>query len=318
MDIPNIDDIKAAHKRIKPFIHKTPVLTSTAINEMFHCRLYFKCENFQKVGAFKYRGATNAVQSLSKDEAQRGVATHSSGNHAQALALAAKVREIKATVVMPENAPQVKKDAVASYGADIIFCKPTLEAREGTLNQFVTQSSASIIHPYDNFNVIAGQGTAALEFLQELNNNLDYIICPVGGGGLLSGTAICTKAISSRTQVIAAEPHGANDAYRSFTMGKLMPSINPHTIADGLLTSLSERTFSIIKSNVDSIITVQDHSAIQAMKLIWERMKIIIEASSAFPLGILIENHNLFRNKNIGIILSGGNIDLNHIPWIKQ
>jgi threonine dehydratase len=314
MRIPALSDIQAAHERIKPFIHNTPVLTSQLLNGHFGCELFFKCENFQKVGAFKFRGATNAVLSLSSQERSMGVVTHSSGNHAAALALAARMNGVKANIVMPGNAPAVKKNAVAGYGASITFCKPTQQAREETTRMIMKESGATLIHPYDNFNVICGQGSAALELLEE-ENDLDVIIAPIGGGGLMSGTSIYTKGFSSNIQVIGAEPANADDAYRSFTTGKLMPSVNPLTIADGLLTSLSELTFSIIRSKVDAIYTVKEESIIECMLLVWERMKIIIEPSSATVLAVVKENPGVFRGRKAGLIISGGNVDFRNLPF---
>lgn len=314
MNLPTLSDIKSAHLRIKPFIHRTPVLSSHLINDMFNCELYFKCENFQKVGAFKFRGAANAVMSLTDDEKRRGVVTHSSGNHAAALALAAGMHGVKAYIVMPENAPVVKKNAVAAYGADITFCKPTLQSREDNTRLIMERTGAVLIHPYDNFNVICGQGTAALELIEEIGD-LEIIVAPVGGGGLLSGTSTSIKGINSGITVIGAEPLNANDAYVSFTTGKLAPSVNPLTVADGLLTSLSDLTFSIIKKNTDSIITVKEESIIECMLLVWERMKIIIEPSSATVLAVVKENPELFRGKRSGLVISGGNVDFRKLPF---
>ncbi|MFC2131284.1 pyridoxal-phosphate dependent enzyme [Bacteroidota bacterium] len=316
MRIPTIEDVQEATKRIKPFIKRTPVLTSNSINQITQSEIFFKCENFQKVGAFKFRGATNAVFSLIENEAKKGVATHSSGNHAQALALAAKICGIPATIVMPDNSPKIKKDAVAGYGAEIIFCEPTLEARESILEKVINEKGPIFIHPYHNFNVIAGAGTAGKELVEDIPD-LDYVITPVGGGGLLSGTSISVKALSANTKVIAAEPEGADDAYRSLQTGRIIPSVNPNTICDGLLTSLSERTFKIVSQNVSDIITVSDKSTIAAMRLIWERMKIIVEPSAAITLGMLLENKTNLKGKRIGIIISGGNVDLEKLPWKK-
>ena len=314
MTLPTLADIKAAHTRIKPFVHRTPVMTSSLLNEHFNCELFFKCENFQKVGAFKFRGATNAVMSLTSEEKRKGVVTHSSGNHAAALALAARMNGVKAHIVMPENAPVVKKNAVAGYGAEITFCKPTLAAREENTRIIIEKTGATLVHPYDNFNVICGQGTAALELLEEINN-LDIVIAPVGGGGLLSGTSTCVKGISKSMHVIAAEPLNANDAYISFITGKITPSVNPLTVADGLLTSLSELTFSIIRKNVDEILTAKEETIIECMLLVWERMKIIIEPSSATVLAIIKENPEKFRGKKAGLIISGGNVDFRKLPF---
>jgi threonine dehydratase len=314
MKIPELADIRATHSKIKPFIHRTPVLTSQLINELFDCELFFKCENFQKVGAFKFRGATNAVLSLTSEERERGVVTHSSGNHAAALALAARMNGVKANIIMPDNAPAVKKNAVAGYGAEITFCQPTLKAREETTRAIMERSGATLVHPYDNFNVICGQGTAALELLNE-KSDLEVVIAPIGGGGLMSGTSTCVKGINSGIQVIAAEPLNANDAYLSFTTGRLIPSVNPLTVADGLLTSLSELTFSIIRKNVDTILTAREESIIECMLLVWERMKMIIEPSSATVLAIIKENPKMFRGKRTGLIISGGNVDFRNLPF---
>ncbi len=314
MLLPSITDIRQAHSRIRPYIHLTPVLSSKQLNGIFGCELYFKCENLQKVGAFKFRGATNAVLSLTPEERGKGVVTHSSGNHAAALALAAAMNGVKAYIVMPETAPEVKKKAVAGYGAEITFCKPTLESREGTANQIIAEKGAVMVHPYDNFKVICGQGTSALELLDEIND-LEIVIAPVGGGGLMSGTSTTVKSINPEVKVIGAEPLNANDAWKSFTTGVLTPSVNPLTIADGLLTSLSDLTFSIIKKNVDNIFTAREESIIECMLLVWERMKIIIEPSSATALAIVRENPDYFRGKKTGIILSGGNVDFRKLPF---
>lgn len=313
-NFPTLQDILSAHQLIKEIINKTPILKSENINNLLGCNIYFKCENFQKVGAFKFRGASNAVFNLTQEELQKGVATHSSGNHAAALALAAKKRKTKAYIVMPNNAPIVKKNAVKSYGAEIIYCEPTLEARESTLEKVIEKTNVTFIHPYNNFNVICGQGTAAVEFIQKINN-LDIIMTPVGGGGLLSGTAIATKSINKNIKVIAGEPKAADDAFKSFNSKKFHPSVNPITIADGLLTSLSDLTFAIILDYVDDILTVSEESIIKAMYLIWERMKIVVEPSSAVPLAAILENIDFFKNKNVGIIISGGNVDLKKLPF---
>jgi threonine dehydratase len=314
MNLPLLSDIEAAHARIMPFIHHTPVLSSHQLNSLFGCELFFKCENFQKVGAFKFRGATNAVLSLTPDEKLRGVVTHSSGNHAAALALAARMNGVRAHIVMPENAPVVKKNAVAGYGAEITFCKPTLAAREEATRIIMKETGAALVHPYDNFNVICGQGTAALEMLDE-RQDLEVVIAPVGGGGLLSGTSVCVKGKRNDIRVIGAEPLNANDAFLSFISGVLTPSVNPLTVADGLLTSLSELTFSIIRANVDRIFTASEKSIIECMLLIWERMKIVVEPSSATVLAIIKENPEQFSGKKIGMIISGGNVDFRNLPF---
>jgi len=304
-----------AAKRIKNFVHRTPVLSSENINSLFNTKIFFKCENFQKAGVFKSRGAVNAIFSLSEDELKNGVATHSSGNHAQALARAALLRNTNAYIVMPENSSKVKIAAVKNYGGEITFCESNLDSREKTLEKIIEKTQAVEIHPYNNCKIIAGQATATKELIEDVEL-LDIIMAPVGGGGLLSGTALATYYFSPGTKVIAAEPKQADDAYRSFYQKKFIPSINPNTIADGLLTSLGSLTFPIICEYVNEIMTVSEESIIQAMKLIWERMKIIIEPSSAVPLAAILENRKYFENKRIGIIFSGGNIDLNKIPWL--
>lgn len=312
---PTISDVREAADRIQPYVHCTSVLTCSTLNEMCDAELFFKCENFQKVGAFKIRGATNAVFSLSEEEAAKGVATHSSGNHGAALALAARWRGIKAYVVMPGNAPRVKKDAVANYGAEIIFCKPTVKDREKRLAELLERTGAALVHPYNDHRVISGQGTAALELCQEIPE-LDMVMAPVGGGGLLSGTAITVNALSPKTLVIAAEPERADDAHRSFHAGKIIPIDNPDTIADGLRTSLGDLTFPIIKRYVQDIITVSEAEIVSAMRTIWERMKIIVEPSASVPLGAILTKRPEFSGKRIGVILSGGNVDLTKLPWM--
>ena len=314
MSEPTIGEIRQASERIRSFVHRTPVLTSTSLNQMCNMEIFFKCENFQKAGAFKIRGATNAVFALGDKEASRGVATHSSGNHGAALALAARWRGIKAYVVMPENAPHIKRDTVASYGAEIVFCRPTLQAREEGLEKVLDRTGATFIHPYNDYRVISGQGTAALELCEEIPD-LDIVMAPVGGGGLLGGTAIAVSAISPQTLIIAAEPERADDAYRSFHAGRIIPANNPDTIADGLRTTLGDLTFPIIRRYVKDILTVSEEGIVQAMRYIWERMKIIVEPSAAVPLGALLARHMEFPGKRIGVILSGGNVDLEHLPW---
>jgi threonine dehydratase len=312
--IPDFTDIVKAHARISPLVHRTPVMTAKSINQITGSNLFFKCENLQKVGAFKFRGACNAVFSLFEEEARKGVATHSSGNHAAALALAARMRGIPAYIVMPRTAPEIKKKAVAGYGGIITFCEPTLQARESTLMQVIAETGATEVHPYDNFFVIAGQGTAAKELIEDAGD-FDIIMAPVGGGGLLSGTSLSVKKLNPGCKVIAAEPLGADDACRSFHAGVIYPSENPKTIADGLLTSLSQRTFTIIRENVDDIVTVTEEKIVEAMRLIWERMKIIIEPSSAVPLAAILEDKLNVSGKKVGIIISGGNLDLGKLPF---
>lgn len=316
MDIPRWKDVLEAHVRISSLVNHTPVFTCSTINRFTGSEIFFKCENFQKTGSFKYRGASNAVFSLNADDARAGVATHSSGNHAAALALAASKRGILAHIVMPDTSPRVKKDAVASYGAEITFCAPLLEARESSLRNVAERTGAAFIHPYNNPKVISGQATAAKEFLEETQKP-DIILVPVGGGGLLSGTAITAANMSPGIMVIGAEPKNADDAYRSFKTGVLQPPLKPNTIADGLLTSLSPLTFEIIRKNVYDIFCAGEESIIRAMRLIWERMKLITEPSSAVALAVVLENKEFFTGKKIGIILTGGNVDLGHLPFTR-
>ena len=309
-----LSDICTAAQRINPYIHHTPVLTNESLNRRTGAQVFLKCENLQKVGAFKFRGACNAVFSLGDAEASPGVSTHSSGNHAQALALAAKLRGIPAYIVMPRNAPHVKKEAVAGYGGQITICEPTLEARESTLAKIAEETGSTVVHPYDNERVIAGQGTAALE-LQEEIPDLDVIVAPVGGGGLISGTAIAATGIRHGIRVIAAEPEMADDAYRSMQAGEIVPSTNPNTVADGLLTSLGKITFPIIQGRVEQVITVSEPAIIESMKFIWERAKIIIEPSAAVAVAVLWEGKIDLSRIKVGVILSGGNVDLENLPW---
>jgi threonine dehydratase len=313
---PDAAEILSAAKRIAHYINHTPVLTCQSLNEIIGASLFFKCENFQKVGAFKSRGAVNAVFQLTPEELKHGVGTHSSGNHAQALARAAALRNTRAHIVMPENAPKVKVDAVRGYDGIIHFCEPNLKSREETLDALLREYGLTVIHPYNNLQVIAGQATACLELIEEIPD-IDIIMCPVGGGGLLSGTALSARYFGQNISVIAAEPSGADDAFRSFKAGYIIPSEKPETIADGLLTSLGSLTFPIIKENVNDIVCASETYIIMAMKLIWERMKIVIEPSSALPLAAIMQGLVEVKNKRIGIILSGGNIDLNHLPWTK-
>lgn len=312
--IPSLQDIQEAEKRISVAANYTPILTSKLIDEIFGCKIFFKCENFQKVGAFKFRGAYNTIASLSKNELEKGVVTHSSGNHAAALTLAAKLNRTTAYIVMPRTAPEIKKKAVQSYGAKITFCEPTLKSREETAQKIIDETGAYLVHPFNNYSIITGQATAAYELINDVNQ-LDYILTPIGGGGLLSGTSLSAKYLSPQTKVVGCEPEGADDAFRSLRDGKVYPSENPNTICDGLLTSLGEKTFEIINKYVDEIITVDDDKIIEAMRLIWERMKIIIEPSSAVPLAVVMNNKSKFENKSIGIILTGGNVDLNNLPF---
>lgn len=310
----SIQDIQQAAQRIKPYIHRTPMLTNESLNQQVGAQVFLKCENLQKVGAFKFRGASNAVWSLSEEEARGGVITHSSGNHAQALALAAQMRGVPAYIVMPSNAPQVKKNAVAGYGGQITFCEPTLSARESTMERIRLDTGATVVHPYNDERVIAGQGTATLELLEDVPD-LDVILAPVGGGGLLSGTSIAATETRKGIRVIAGEPEMADDAFRSLQAGEVIPSLHPKTVADGLLTSLGTLTFPIIRERVEQIVTVSEAGIIVAMKFIWERAKIIIEPSSAVPIGVLWEKKIDLSGLRVGVILSGGNVDLEKLPW---
>ena len=312
---PDLEAIRAAAERIRPYAHRTPVLTCSSLDAMSGAELFFKCENLQKVGAFKFRGAANTVFSLSEKEASAGVATHSSGNHAQALALAARLRGIPSHIVMPENSPKVKVAAVRGYGARIVFCAPTQKDREQTLERVVAETGATFIHPYNNPGIIAGQGTCALELLEQVSD-LDLVMAPVGGGGLLSGTALSCHYLRPEVRVIAGEPKGADDAFRSLRDGRIYPSENPQTVADGLRTSLGTLTFPIIRRYVERIVTVEEESIVAAMRHVWERMKVLIEPSAAVPLAAILEGGVEAVGKRIGIILSGGNVDLDSLPWL--
>ncbi len=304
----------SAHQRITPFIHRTPVLSSTRLNRLVNAELLFKCENFQKGGSFKARGAFNVVHSLDHRQLQNGLVTHSSGNHAAAVALAAASRQAKAHVVMPENASLAKKSAVRSYGGILIECPPTLAARERCAQKVLAETNGLFLHPYDDKGIIAGQGTAALELIEE-TGQLDAVLCPVGGGGLLAGVAIVSRALQPKTAVVAAEPAGADDAKRSFESGHLVPQTDPNTMADGLLTSLGTLNFAIIQRKVDRILTVSEANIVRAMRLIWQYLKIVIEPSSAVPLGALLEHPCDLKGARVGVILTGGNVDLDRLPW---
>lgn len=311
---PTLRDIRAAAERIAPYARRTPVLTCESLDRRVGCRVFLKCENMQKVGAFKFRGACNAVFSLSEAEASRGVVCHSSGNHAQALALAARLRGVPAYIVMPSNAPDVKKAAVAGYGGRITYCEPTLHARESTQARVIEESGAAEVHPYNNARIIAGQGTAAMELIADVPG-LDVVMAPVGGGGLLSGTAIAATELKPGIRVIAGEPELADDAARSMAAGRIIPSDNPKTIADGLLTSLGSLTFPIIQARVERIVTVSEQAIIEAMRFVWERAKIVIEPSAAVPIAALWEGKIDLTGKRVGVIISGGNVSLDALPW---
>ncbi|TLU96014.1 threonine ammonia-lyase [Dyadobacter sediminis] len=313
--VPDQSTIEAAHKLIAPFVHRTPVLSSGFLNELCGAELYFKCENMQKIGAFKARGALHAVLSLSPEQLKNGIATHSSGNHAQAIAFAAKRVGAKAYIVMPDNSPTVKIRAVEGYGAEITFCKNTPEERERTVQQIVHETGAAFIHPFNNYEVIAGQATVAKELFEDVDAKLDVIIAPVGGGGLLSGTALAAHYFSPETKVYAGEPEGAADAVLSFRSDKIEKAPYVKTIADGLLTYLGDKTFPLIKQHVTDIFTVSDVEIINAMQYLWERMKLVVEPSGAVSLAAVIRNKEQFAGKKIGIIISGGNVDLGKLPF---
>lgn len=306
--------IEQAHKRIQPYIHKTPVLTSYSIDKIAGCFLFFKCENFQKTGAFKMRGAANTVFSIPVKDRSKGLATHSSGNHGQAVARAANLVGVSAYVVMPENSNQVKLDAVASYGAEITLCKPVDQARQQTCNKIIERTGAHFIHPFDDYRIIAGQATAAMELIEEIPN-LDTIACPIGGGGLAAGTCLSVNYFSPQTQVIGTEPTAVNDAFLSFQKGEIDPGNPKPTLADGLRTTVGRKTFEIILQNMNRIFTVSEAEMISAMKLVWERMKILIEPSSAVPLAAILKNKEHFQSQRIGVIITGGNVDVKNLPF---
>ena len=308
--IPSFSDIEIAHNKIKNQIHKTPILTSTIINEICGCVLYFKCENLQKTGSFKIRGATNSILNLSEEDRHRGVVAHSSGNHAQALAYAAKQNNVKAYIVMPNNAPKVKINAVKDYGAEIIFCEPNINAREEETNKIIEKYGSKMIHPFNYFDTIAGQGTCAKEVFEEFND-LDFLVTPIGGGGLMSGSLISRNTLNPKCKVFGVEPEEVDDAYRSLNSGRIEINLTTNTICDGLLTNLGELTFEIIKNNIDGILLVNDFEVRKAQTLIIQRMKIVVEPSSATVFAAVIKNKEIFKNKKVGLIITGGNIDIN-------
>lgn len=307
-------DVEAAAERIAPWTHRTPIMRSEQLVQLTGTSVSFKCENLQKVGAFKARGACNAVFSMADETAARGVATHSSGNHGQAVAMAAARRGIAAHVVMPANAPQVKKDAVRGYGAEVVECEPTQAARQATLEQVIARTGAEMIHPYDDPRVIAGQGTVALEILAQMSE-VQAVVVPVGGGGLLAGTALTVKSLRPEVEVIAVEPEGADDAFRSFGLGRLIPQTDPNTIADGLRTSLGELNYAIIREHVDTIVTVPDTRIVEAMQLVWTRLKTVVEPSGAVSFAGILEHPERFAGREVCAVFSGGNVDLGSLPW---
>ena len=313
-EIPKKADIIVAEKRIHQYVHRTPVFTSAQLNEILGVDVYFKCENLQKVGAFKMRGASNAILSLSKSALKKGIATHSSGNHAQAVALTAKLAKIPAYIVMPQNAPEVKVEAVRRYGAEVIYCESNLLAREETLQEVTEKTGASFIHAYDNYDVIAGQATCAKEMIED-TDHLKTLFAPIGGGGLMSGTLLSSQYFGNKIPVIGAEPEGADDAYRSWKSGQLIPMDNPDTIADGLRTSLGERNFPIIQKYIKDIITISDAEIIEAMRLIFNYLKLVVEPSGAVPFAAMIKAKKQFEGKKVGVILCGGNVDLKKLPF---
>ncbi len=312
--LPVLEDLQEAWCRISPHLHRTPVMSSHLLDQLTGANVFFKCEHLQKAGAFKARGAINAAFSLDDAAAAAGVATHSSGNHGAALAMAASARNIPAHIVMPSNAPRVKKEAVAAYGGLIIECEPTLAARESTVATVIEQTGAHEVHPYNDSRIIAGQGTAMLELLEQVED-LDVVVVPVGGGGLLAGTAIAVKESNSNIEVVAVEPEGADDAFRSFGLGELQPQNNPQTIADGLRAGLGELNFDNIRKHVDTILTVPDTVIVQAMQLQWTRMKQLVEPSGAVSFAGLLEHPERFRQRRVGVVVSGGNVDLDNLPW---
>jgi threonine dehydratase len=309
-----LKEIELAHDRIRSFIHRTPILTNKSLNELSGASLYFKCENFQKVGAFKIRGATNTVEQLSQAEIEKGVATTSSGNHGAALSMAVTRRGGKTKVVMPNNTPKIKVNNVERNGGEVVWCEPEQSSRESVLADLVEQTGAIVVHPYNDERIVAGQGTCAKELMED-EPNLDMIVCPVSGGGLLGGTLLSAKGINSDILVFGAEPSEADDAYRSLEKGKIVANVTIDTICDGLRAQIGTITFPIIQKHVDGIIRVTEEEIIESMKMIWERMKIIVEPSSAITLGALLKNKDMLSNKRVGLILSGGNVDLNQLPW---
>ncbi|MFN3228064.1 MAG: beta-hydroxyaspartate dehydratase BhcB [Hyphomicrobiales bacterium] len=316
MYIPTYDDVLAAHERIEPHIHRTPILTSSYFNDLVGAQLFFKCENFQKAGAFKVRGASNAVFGLSDEDAKQGVATHSSGNHALSLSYAAGRRGIPCNVVMPRTAPQAKKDAVRGYGGIITECEPSTSSREEVFAQVQAKTGGDFVHPYNDPRVIAGQGTCSRE-LMEQTDGVDIVIAPIGGGGMISGTCLTLSNIAPETEIIAAEPEQADDAYRSFKAGHIIADDAPVTIADGLKVPLKELTWHFVSNHVTDILTASEQEIIDAMKLTWQRMKIVMEASCSVPLATILKNKDRFAGKRVGVIITGGNVDLDTLPWIK-
>lgn len=316
MYIPVFDDVIAAHDRIRPYIHRTPVLTSSFLNELTGAELFFKCENFQKAGAFKVRGASNAVFGLSEDMLEKGVATHSSGNHALSLSYAAGRRGIPCTVVMPRTAPQAKKDAVRGYGGRIVECEPSTTSREAVFAEVVAETGAEFVHPYNDPRVIAGQATCSREFMEQVEG-LEALVAPIGGGGMISGTCLTVSSTAPGVKIYAAEPEQADDAARSFKAGHIIADDAPVTVADGLKVPLKDLTWHFVKTHVSDVLTASEEEIIEAMKLTWKRMKIVIEPSCAVPLAVILKNRAVFEGKRVGVIITGGNVDLDTLPWFK-
>jgi len=309
-----LKDIEAAHERIRPLIHRTPVFTNSSLNKLSGAELYFKCDNFQKAGSFKIRGATNTVEQLTIEELSRGVVTTSSGNHGAALSMAVTRRGGKTKVVMPNNTPEIKVNNVERNGGEVVWCEPEQESRESVLKELIEKTGAVVVHPYNDERIMAGQGTCAKELLED-HPELDVIVSPVSGGGLLSGTLLSSKALKADIQVFGAEPAEADDAYRSLKLGKIVPNETINTICDGLRAQVGELTFPVISDLVDDIITVTEEEIIDSMRMIWERLKMIVEPSSSITLGAVLKNKDKFNGKKIGLIISGGNVDLDHLPW---
>ncbi|MCO5058716.1 MAG: pyridoxal-phosphate dependent enzyme [Rhizobiaceae bacterium] len=314
MIIPTFDDVVAAHQRIAPHVHRTPVLTSRMLNALSGAELFFKCENFQKGGAFKARGASNAVFGLTDEQAAKGVATHSSGNHGTCLSYAAGRRGIPCTVVMPRTAPQAKKDAVRGYGARVVECEPSTTSREAVFAEVVAETGAEFVHPYNDHRVIAGQGTCSKEMIEDLGE-LDAVIAPIGGGGMVSGTCLTLSTLAPKVKIYAAEPEQADDAMRSFKAGHIIADDAPETVADGLKVPLKDLTWHFVKAHVNDILTASEEDIVDAMKLIWKRMKIVMEPSSAVPLATILKNPDIFAGKRVGVVITGGNVDLDKLPW---
>ncbi len=316
LHIPTYDEMLAAHERIRPHIRQTPVRTSDYLNDLSGAQLFFKCENFQEPGAFKVRGATNAVFGLTEDQARKGVATHSSGNHASCLSYAAMLRGIPCNVVMPRTAPQAKKDTVRRYGGVITECEPSTSSREATFAQVQAATGGDFVHPYNDPRVIAGQGTCSREFIEQ-TDGLDMVVAPIGGGGMISGTCLTLSKLAPETKVIAAEPEQADDAYRSFKAGHIIADDAPKTIADGLLVPLKDLTWHFVHNHVSEIYTASEEEIVEAMKLTWKHLRVVMEPSSAVPLAVVLKNRDAFRGKRVGIIITGGNVDLDKLPWMK-